>query len=77
MVGGSILVGICLMMLGWTAEIVGLFVSGEETVCVPVSAVTAPPLTIAIEEVSDDSPCSIEHLCGGFCHQCWCVADGP
>lgn len=32
MVGGSVLVGICLLVLGWTKEIVGLFVSDLETV---------------------------------------------
>ena len=29
MVGGSLIVGACLVVLGWTAEIVGLFVTEE------------------------------------------------
>ena len=27
MVGGSLVVGLCLLVLGWTSEIVGIFVS--------------------------------------------------
>ena len=30
MIGGSILVGLCLIVLGWTKEIVGLFVSDDD-----------------------------------------------
>ncbi len=26
MIGGALLVGLCLLLLGWTAEIVGIFV---------------------------------------------------
>src|SRR5436190_17565840 len=33
MIGGSLLVGVCLLVLGWTAEIVALFVTSEERVC--------------------------------------------
>lgn len=32
MIGGTILVSMCLLLLGWTREIVGLFVSDKETV---------------------------------------------
>ena len=32
MIGGSLIVGACLVVLGWTAEIVGLFVVDKETV---------------------------------------------
>jgi solute carrier family 45 protein 1/2/4 len=32
MVGGAVIVGICLLVLGWTAEIVGLFVDDPATV---------------------------------------------
>jgi solute carrier family 45 protein 1/2/4 len=27
MLGGSLVVGLCLLLLGWTAEVVGIFVS--------------------------------------------------
>lgn len=27
MIGGSLIVGLCLVVLGWTSEIVGIFVS--------------------------------------------------
>lgn len=33
MVAGSLVVGLCLLVLGWTSEIVGLFISNEQTVC--------------------------------------------
>ena len=32
MIGGSIIVGVCLLVLGWTAEIVGFFVTEPNTV---------------------------------------------
>ena len=32
MIGGSLIVGVCLVVLGWTAEIVGLFVTEEHMV---------------------------------------------
>lgn len=32
MIGGSLIVGACLVILGWTAEIVGLLVAEEKTV---------------------------------------------
>jgi len=32
MIGGSIIVALCLLVLGWTAEIVGMFVKNTETV---------------------------------------------
>jgi len=34
MIGGSIIVALCLLVLGWTAEIVGIFVKDPETVSV-------------------------------------------
>ena len=32
MIGGSVIVAICLLVLGWTSEIIGYFVSDAETV---------------------------------------------
>ena len=32
MIGGSLIVGACLLVLGWTAEIVNLFVTEKEVV---------------------------------------------
>lgn len=32
MIEGSIIVALCLLVLGWTAEIVGIFVRNPETV---------------------------------------------
>jgi len=32
MIGGSVVVVACLLTLGWTAELVGLFISDEATV---------------------------------------------
>lgn len=32
MIGGSIIVAVCLLVLGWTAEIVGLFSTEPDTV---------------------------------------------
>lgn len=33
MIVGSIVVAICLLVLGWTSQIVGLFVKDAERVC--------------------------------------------
>lgn len=33
MIGGALLVGLCLVVLGWTAEIVGCFVTEPKLVC--------------------------------------------
>lgn len=33
MVFGSLVVALCLIVLGWTAEIVGMFVKDPEKVC--------------------------------------------
>ena len=35
MVGGTIIVSACLLVLGWTSEIVGIFVTDKETVQYP------------------------------------------
>ncbi len=35
MVGGAIIVGLCLLVLGWTKEIVGLFITEPSTVGLP------------------------------------------
>ena len=35
MIGGSLIVGACLVVLGWTAEIVGIFVTEEGMVIAP------------------------------------------
>lgn len=32
MIGGSVVVALCLLVLGWTAEIVGLFATEPDTV---------------------------------------------
>ena len=32
MIGGALIVAVCLLVLGWTGEIVRLFVSDSETV---------------------------------------------
>lgn len=34
MVVGSVVVGACLLVLGWTSEIVGIFMNESESVCV-------------------------------------------
>lgn len=32
MVGGAVIVGLCLLVLGWTKEIVGLFITEQGSV---------------------------------------------
>lgn len=34
MLGGAVIVAFCLLLLGWTSEVVGLFVHDAEKVCV-------------------------------------------
>ncbi len=44
MIGGSVLVGLCLIVLGWTADIVGTFISDPPTVSFsPTSQCHADP----------------------------------
>jgi hypothetical protein len=33
MLGGAVVVAVCLLLLGWTSEVVGLFVHDVEKVC--------------------------------------------
>ena len=35
MIGGSVIVALCLLVLGWTAEIVGVFVTNADAVGYP------------------------------------------
>lgn len=74
MIGGAVIVALCLLVLGWTAEIVGLFVVEPDTV----------------GDQDDETPWSLSHeafagqimhyrtgcakyLRGGFRNQCWLV----
>jgi len=46
MIGGSLIVGICLIVLGWTSEIVGMFVTEAGSVSRCVSSVQSAPLIV-------------------------------
>lgn len=48
MVFGSFVVALCLIVLGWTAEIVGLFVTDPEKVLMPCDEVTCGALRLII-----------------------------
>lgn len=74
MVGGAIIVGIFLFVLGWTTEIVGIFIADPHlvrthlrrllfSVCQGLTAET-------IEKESHDSPSCVSNLRCGFRHQC-------
>lgn len=72
MVGGAIIVGFCLLTLGWTAEIAAFFISDPDAVReyginekedVGIVIYTA-------EENSHNRAGCPQHLCGRLCHQC-------
>jgi len=65
MVGGAVIVGLCLLVLGWTKEIVGVFVT-EPSAVGPLgvlgSNVRHALTGRSLEEECDYSPCGAEHL---------------
>lgn len=62
--------GACLIVLGWTAEIVGLFVTEKELVRAVRSLIDrlAIDKTVAETNVHDRSSCP-QYLCSGLCNQ--------
>jgi hypothetical protein len=81
MIGGSILVGAGLLMLGWTSELVGFFVSEQATVWTLRHSTHYPREDLGVKARSDIIPCRaetedhypcrcVEHLFGGLCGQC-------
>lgn len=74
MVGGAVIVALCLLVLGWTAEIVGLFVVEPDTVG-DQNDQTPWPFTykaFAGQIMHYCTGCT-EYLRGGFCYKCWLV----
>ena len=79
MIAGSLIVGLCLLMLGWTSEIVGVFVKDENKVLYPSPRTRVPeigklglvytnmsiPLT---GERRDGCCCRFKYIRGGFRH---------
>ena len=69
MIGGAIVVAMGLLVLGWTAEIVGLFIPESELVRRNMTHSTT--LLIASAEArAHNNLGSSQHLPGGLCHQC-------
>lgn len=72
MVVGSILVALCLLVLGWTSEFVGIFMSEGPKVGLYFmnlcNCLQGGGADGVVESECDDCSCGFEHLCGGFCH---------
>lgn len=49
MIGGALIVGFCLLVLGWTAEIVGIFIKEPAVVSNCVMGVASQTLTVLPE----------------------------
>jgi hypothetical protein len=72
MIGGSLIVGVSLLVLGWTAEIVGYFVEESETVYQYIGRLeTSDSNTRSPEKPRDHCRGRTEHLRCGFRNQCW------
>jgi MFS family permease len=80
MIGGSFVVAACLLLLGWTSELVGVFVHDAETVgagrFVPRDPVVVSDLELTIlcvgiiEKARHHRRGCFEYLRSRFCHQC-------
>lgn len=72
MIGGALIVGVCLLILGWTEEIIGLFVTEPELVSAEKYRLLdkVQRLTRATETIMYHYLGCSQHLCGGFCDQC-------
>ena len=72
MIGGAILVGACLLVLGWASEIVGLFIAEPEPV---MSLQNAPDCVVKADTYAEEScnhcPRRDKHIRRGLCYQCW------
>lgn len=74
MIGGSIVVGLCLIVLGWTKEIVGNFVTEPDMVSDHTYSIqwTGSYQRIPGQVLYDCSGSAL-HLRRGLRHQCWSV----
>ena len=71
MVGGSLIVGACLIVLGWTAEIVGMFVTEEGMVIAKYRGWRSfTDLTATAETIMHHCAGRSQYLCSRFCDQC-------
>ena len=72
MVGGSLIVAVCLLVLGYTAEIVGAFVADPETVSTPFDSHTESHTvshTVTIGQIMHHWACCTQYLRRRFCDQ--------
>ena len=70
MIGGALIVALCLLVLGRTSEIVGIFVKNQDDVSKRLYLqVNGDDDTNRVhsEAVLDNTTCSTKHLCCGFC----------
>lgn len=71
MVVGSAIVALCLLVLGWTTEIVSLFVKDAEKVCLfylgRVLASVATQCSLQSVKKCHHSPCRPQYLCSRLC----------
>ena len=79
MIAGTVMVFLSLLMLGWTSEIVGLFVrDDEERVGSPVLSFESiwtgwvnMWVWVVLAEECDGGCGGTVDLCARFCSQCW------
>ena len=74
MMGGALIVALCLLVLGWTAEIVGLFVSESHTVSDERQYVpTFLSHKLYAGQILHHCTSCAKHICRRFCNQRWSV----
>lgn len=70
MIGGALVVAMGLLVLGWTAEIVGFFIPESELVSgFRRSRINFPLTWISETHAHNNLGCS-KYLSGGLCYQC-------
>ena len=70
MIGGSLAVGFCLLVLGWTKEIVGMFVTEPGMVSAQeYSTMRTISYNAIAGQILHDCPGGIQHLRSRLCYQ--------
>ena len=73
MMGGSIFVSACLVVLAWAAEIVGIFTKDPDSVWRNVERLWTAINGSSLDQLPSYISSCFYDLCGRLLHQCWCV----
>lgn len=73
MVVGAVIVALCLLVLGWTAEIVGLFITEPDTVGDQGKYTPSPKAYERLGQILHHCTGRTQYLRCGLCNQRWLV----